>query len=275
MSIVPGIPGYTKEEITRQVELNLWETWSNFGRGPGCTLHDDGDALWFETPIPIIPYNTVLKFQVEHDVDRRIDMLVRGYAERNVAPLWIVHPSSLPADLPERLQKRGYQEIERAPCMARLLDTLPEPPPIPEGVEVREVTGETDMIELYGLAAWRWGVPKEFRLQLRAMIEKFKIGERGSNTRFWLAWKDGAPISKIGMYIGSGSVGIYGVATKPEARGLGIASVLMNVAMQAAKDAEHKLCVLDSSPMAEKLYQRLGFINLAPLRLYSPVSAVI
>lgn len=45
MSIVPGIPGYTKEEITRQVELNLWETWSNFGRGPGCTLHDDGDAL--------------------------------------------------------------------------------------------------------------------------------------------------------------------------------------------------------------------------------------
>jgi hypothetical protein len=59
MSAFEGIPGYSKEEVIHQVELNLWETWSNFGRGPGCTLHEEGDVLWFETPIPIIPYNTV------------------------------------------------------------------------------------------------------------------------------------------------------------------------------------------------------------------------
>lgn len=275
MSEVPGIPGYTKEQVIHQIELNLWETWSNFGRGPGCTLHDDGDALWFETPIPIIPYNTVLKFQVDRDAERRIDALIQGYAKRNVAPLWIVHPSSLPTDLPERLQKHGYQEIEVAPCMARGLENLPEPPSLPEGVEIREAIEETDLLELYGLAAWRWGVPEEHRPQLRSMIEKFEIGERTSNTRFWLAWKDGMPISKIGLYNGSGSAGIYGVATKPEARGLGIASILMNVAMKAARDMGHKLAVLDSSPLAEKLYQRLGFVNLAPLRLYSPASAVI
>jgi GNAT superfamily N-acetyltransferase len=270
-----GIPGYSKEEVIHQVELNLWETWSNFGRGPGCTLHDEGDVLWFETPIPIIPYNTVLKFQVEQDMDGRIDTLIRGYAERNVAPLWIVHPSSLPGNLPERLQKHGYQEIEVAPCMARSLENLPEAPPIPEGVEIREAVEETDLLELYGLAAWRWGVPEEYRLQLRKMIEKFEIGERTSNTRFWLAWKDGAPISKIGLYNGTGSAGVYGVATKPEARGLGLASILMNTAMQAAKGMGHKVCVLDSSPLAEKLYQRLGFINVAPLRLYSPIAAVL
>jgi GNAT superfamily N-acetyltransferase len=275
MSEVPGIPGYTKDEIIHEVELNLWQTWSNFGRGPSCILHDEGDALWFETPIPIIPYNTVLKFHVENQADRRIDTLIEGYAKRNVAPLWIMHPSSIPTDLPERLQKRGYQEIEQAPCMARLLENLPESPPIPDAVEIREVTEEVDMIELYGLAAWRWGVPEEFRPQLIEMIKKFNIGERGSNTRFWLAWKDGMAISKIGLYNGSGSAGIYAVATKPEARGMGLASILMNVAMQTAKDMGHKLCVLDSSPLAEKLYQRLGFINLAPLRLYSPVSAVI
>ena len=275
MSEVTGIPGYTREEVIHQIELNLWETWSNFGRGPGCTLHDDGDALWFETPIPILPYNTVLRFQVEHDADKRIDALIQGYANRNVAPLWIVHPSSIPRDLPQRLEKRGYHELELAPCMARSLENLPEPPLTPAGVEIREAIGETDMIELYGLAAWHWGVPEEHRPQLRAMIEKFNIGERGSNTRFWLAWKDGAPISKIGLYNGSGSAGIYGVATKPEARGLGLASILMNIAMQAAKDMGHNLCVLDSSPLAEKLYQRLGFINLAPLRLYSSVAGVI
>lgn len=275
MSEVEGIPGYSKGEVIHQVELNLWETWSNFGRGPGCTLHDEGDALWFETPIPVMPYNTVLKFQVEQNVDDRIDALIGRYAERNVPLLWILHPSSQPADLPERLAQRGLQEIEVAPCMARGLENLPEPAPLPEGVEVREAIEESDLIELYGLAAWRWGVPEEYRTQLREMIEKFEIGERGSNTRMWLALKDGVPISKIGLYNGSGSAGIYGVATKPEARGLGIASLLMSVAMRAAKEMGHKLVVLDSSPLAEKLYRRLGFITVAPLRLYSPIAAYL
>lgn len=275
MTETNAIAGFTNEEVIQQVELNLWETWSNFGRGPGCTLHDEGDALWFETPIPILPYNTVLKFQVTHNADQRIDALINGYADRNVAPLWILHPSSAPADLAERLQKRGYQEIEIAPCMGRSLENLPEAPAIPEGVEIREAVEDNDLMELYGLAAWRWGVPEEHRGQLRKMIEHFEIGERGSNTRFWLAWKDGAPISKIGLYSGSGSAGIYGVATRPEARGLGIASILMNTAMQAAKEMGHTLAVLDSSPLAEKLYRRLGFVNVAPLRLYSPVITVI
>jgi GNAT superfamily N-acetyltransferase len=275
MSEVKGIPGFSKEEVIHQVELNLWETWSNFGRGPGCTLHDDGDALWFETPIPVIPYNTVLKFQVVHNTNHRIDDLISRYAERKVPLLWIVHPSSLPHDLPARLQQHGLQEIEIAPCMARRLENLPQAPSLPDGVEIREAIEDNDLMELYGLAAWRWGVPEEYRSQLGRMIRKFEIGERPSNARFWLAWKENVPISKIGLYNGSGSAGIYGVATKPEARGLGLASILMIKAMQAAKEMGYKLAVLDSSPLAEKLYQRLGFITVAPLRLYSSIAAYL
>jgi len=276
MAEIEGISGYSKEEVIQQVELNLWETWSNFGRGPECTLHDEDDVLWFETPIPIIPYNTVLRFQVEQDVEQRIDALVQGYEKRNVAPLWIVHPSSIPTDLPKRLRNRGYQEIEIAPCMARSLENdLSETPPLPDGVEIREAIGEKDIMELYGLAAWRWGVPDDYRPQLKKIFEEFKVGERTTNTRFWLAWKDGVPISKVALYNGSGSAGIYAVATKPEARGLGIASILVNIALQAAREMGHKLAVLDSSPLAEKLYQRLGFTTVAPLRLYSSVNTII
>lgn len=270
-----GITGYSREEAIHQIELNLWETWSNFGRGPGCSLHEEKDVLWFETPIPILPYNTVLRFQVAQDVDERIDALVHCYAERNVGQLWIVHPSSRPVDLPERLAQRGLQEIEIVPGMARNLENLPEPPPSPPGLEIREAIEEQDLIEVYNLAAWRWRVPDEYRPQLGKIIENFNPGEPGSNTRFWLAWKDGQPISKVGLYNGSGSAGIYAVATKTEARGLGIASILMNVAMRAAKEMGHKLCVLDSSPPAEKLYQRLGFTTYAEFRLFSSIAGVV
>ena len=107
------------------------------------------------------------------------------------------------------------------------------------------------------------------------MLKKFEIGKPDSKTRMWLAWKEGVAISKIGLYQGSGSAGIYGVATKPEARGLGIASILMNVAMRAARETGYDLVVLDSSPLAEKLYQRLGFVTLAPLRLFSEEAAYL
>lgn len=272
MSKIEGIPGYTREEIVHQIELNLWETWSHFGRGPGCTLHDEKAELWFETPIPTLPYNTVLRFQVEQDVDERIDALVNHYVGRNVAQLWIVHPSSQPGDLGKRLEKRGLQEIEIVPGMARSLDTLPEPPPMPDGVEIREVLDEKELIEFRNFAALRWGVPDEYREHLRDVFEAFKMA---SNTRFWMAWKDGEAISKLALYNGSGSAGIYAVATKTEARGMGLASILTNVGMQAARELGHTLCVLDSSPPAEKLYQRLGFITVAPFRLFSPIKALL
>lgn len=270
-----GFNGIPMEEVVHQVELNLLETWSGFGRGPGCTLHEEKDATWFETPIPVLPYNSVIKFHVEEDIDQRIDALVDRYKERNVPQLWIVHPSSRPSDLAARLQRRGLHEIEVVPGMARLLEDLPEPPPTPHGLEISEAVTEQDRKEVYDLAAWRWGVPDEHRPLLYKIIDTFNPGGHGSNTRFWLAWKDGKAVSKIGLYNGSGSAGIYAVVTLPEVRGMGIASILMDVAMKAARDMGHQLCVLDSSPPAEKLYQRLGFVTVSHFSLYSSIEALI
>ena len=52
---MPEIDILDKSALIIELEANLWEFWSTFGRGPGGTLHDEGDALWFENPIPIIP----------------------------------------------------------------------------------------------------------------------------------------------------------------------------------------------------------------------------
>lgn len=270
-----GFNGISTDEVIHQVELNLLETWSGFGRGPGCTLHEKKDAIWFETPIPVLPYNSVIKFEVNENADQRIDSLVDRYKERNVPQLWIVHPSSRPRDLAKRLELRGLHEIEVVPGMARLLENLPEPPSTPEGLEIREAVNAQDLKEVYDLAAWRWGVPDEHKPLLYKIIDTFDPGGQSSNMRFWLAWKNGKAVSKIGLYSGLGSAGIYAVVTLPEVRGLGIASILMDVAMKAAMEMGHKLCVLDSSPPAEKLYQRLGFETVTHFSLYSSIEALI
>jgi hypothetical protein len=136
--------GLDRTPLIHELEANLWEMWSAFGCGPGCALHGEGDALWFENPIPIIPHNGILKFQVDEDVDQRIDHVVECFRQRRVTFMWILHPTSKPLDLPERLRQRGLKEVELLHGMARWLTDLPASPPIREGIEVRKVVEETD-----------------------------------------------------------------------------------------------------------------------------------
>ncbi len=241
MSGLSPISGFSIESLIHEVEINFWEAWANFGDGPGCTLHDEEDVLWFETPIPIIPYNMILRSHMKKDVNQRIEDIISYFKRRKVVILWVLHPSSLPLDLPVLLQEYGLQQIEILPCMVRNLEDIPDISSLPIDVEIREVIEESDMDEFQEITTWRWGVPPEYHRQLQAMIRNFNIGKAGSKTHMWLALRNGIPISKVASYYGERSVGIYGVATKTEARGQGLASFLVIEAMKAARKAGKKL----------------------------------
>ena len=260
---------FDKPALITELEANLWEFWSTFGRGPGCTLHDEGDALWFENPIPIMPYNGILKFQVEKNIDQRIDKLVNHYQKRRVVFFWVVHPTSSPLDLSDRLLKRGLRQVELMPGMVRSLADLPESPLVPDGIDVREIIGEKDSGEFSDFVSWRWGVPEEYMGQLCATLAIFRIGNPGSKSHMWQAWRAGRPISKAGLYLATGSAGIYAVATRPEARRLGLAGILTLIALKKARTFGKNLTVLHSTPMAESLYRSLGFETIAEFRLFA------
>jgi ribosomal protein S18 acetylase RimI-like enzyme len=235
-------------------------------------LHDEGDALWIETPIPTLPYNAVLKFTVADDVDYRIDSILAHYYQRQVAYLWMVHPSSMPTDLGERLFKRGLEEVEVVSGMAVNLADLPEPPSIPEGFDIHEVDNETATNYLLEFVAWRWHVPEEAKPHLYAFNQVFHIGSPLAKIRCWLACHEGIPVSKVILYCAAGAAGIHGVATKPEARGQGLASLLTLEALQAAQQTGYQLSVLHSTPMAKGLYSKLGYRDVAPYRIFASES---
>jgi ribosomal protein S18 acetylase RimI-like enzyme len=252
-----------------EIERNMWETWSNYGRAPGCTLHDKRDAIWFETPMPMIPYNGVLKFQVTHNAHVRIETIVDHFTTRNVPYMWTVHPSSLPPDLPRQLEEHGLKDVEPLYGMARSLSQLPQVPPLPRDIEVRKVADERDVGAFYQFAAWRWNIPEEHRQLYAAIVSQFRFGMPDSKAHMWQAWHEGQPIAKAGMYLGSGSAGIYAVVTKPEARRLGLARILTLTALHMASDSGYQLAVLHSTPMAEALYESIGFSTLAEFRLFA------
>jgi len=66
------------------LESNLWAMWSRFGRGDEGALHEHEDALHFDTLIPTLPYNAVLRFNAATDADRQIDAIFEHYRQRDV-----------------------------------------------------------------------------------------------------------------------------------------------------------------------------------------------
>jgi len=260
-----------KHKLIQELENNFWEGWKNFGYGEGCKLNQDGEILWVENSIPTLPYNVVLKFQAEKDIDQKIDALIDSYRSREVQFLWMVHPTASPKNLPERLLDRGLFDIELMPGMVRSLVDLPEIPSAPNDIDVRKVDSDEDLLPYYDFLSSRWGISKEYDDQLKATIEPFRIGKPNSNFHLFQAWRDGEPVSKAGMYITSTSAGIYGVATKPEARRFGLGKIVTLTALHYAKSIGIKIGLLHSTPMAKSLYQSIGFELVANFRLFSSI----
>ena len=269
MSVDDKIAGFPKDVVIQALEQNLWALWSYFGRGPGCALHDECGALWFDTPIPTMPYNGVLRFVVKDNVDRLIDRICEHYSKRGVPFFWLIHPSTFPSDLSERLLKRGLKEEDAVSGKVADLGDLPEPSPIPAGFEIHEVNDEIATSYFFELIAWRWHVPPEAQPHLRAHNEVWQVGKPSALVRCWLVWHGGVPVAKAVLRIAAGAAGLYGVVTKPEARGRGLGRALTLEVFRAARDAGEQLGVLHSTPMAKSLYTKIGFQDVVPFRIFA------
>ena len=255
--------------LVNEIEQQLWKTWSTFGLAQGCTLHEDSDAIWFDTPLPLIPYNGVLKFQAKEDAPNKIAAIVEHYQKRAVPFMWIVHPSSLPLDLPVQLKQHGLQDVEPIYGMAMDLSNLPDIPPLPEGIEIRKIEDERDVTAFHQFAAWRWNIPNEYQSLYEDIASQFGFGKSDTKNHMWQAWREDQPVSKTASVFGSESVGIYAVVTKPEARRLGLAYILTLIALYHARKSGFRLAVLHAAPMAESLYKSIGFSTIAEFRLFA------
>ncbi|HUP75797.1 MAG TPA: GNAT family N-acetyltransferase [Acidimicrobiales bacterium] len=257
-----------EDEAIAAVEGNLWSMWSAFGRGEGCRLVDEPGLLRFETPLGHTPYNSVMRFRCNDRVDEMIDSVMGSYEQREVPVMWVVHPTTQPADIHERLVARGLVEAEIVPGMVARLGDIPSEDPAPAEVEIAPVTPQ-ERDSFLELTAWRYSLPTGAAPTLRSILETARFGEPGAATLGWVARLDGAVVSKVVLHMNAGVAGIYGVATKPEARGLGLARTLTLCALHAARRSGVEIAVLHSTPMARRLYEGIGFRTVADLVLYS------
>lgn len=247
--------------------------WSLFGRWSRGVLREDAGVLWFETPIKHLPYNMVMKTDIppDADADAVIDHVASRFRARDVPYLWVHRPFDRPADLDHRLRQQGLDLVETVTCVdLDLEDWTPEPPPSHGRFVVGDANDDAARLADYvELMRTYWSVPESERDLLETFNNDW-AHERSPGVRL-VAYVDDKPVAKLFMNTDEvpRRVGIYGVATKPEARGLGVASSLMTEAITRAVSLGVARCVLHSSDMARSLYRRLGFIERCTFAVYA------
>ncbi|HWB22069.1 MAG TPA: GNAT family N-acetyltransferase [Gaiellaceae bacterium] len=86
---------------------------------------------------------------------------------------------------------------------------------------------------------------------------------------YYLASADDQPVSTAISYIRSGTVGIFNVATPTEHRGHGYAAAITAYAIRQSFTAGAGTGWLQSSPMAEAVYSKLGFERIGAYTVHA------
>lgn len=194
------------------------------------------------------------------DADRVIDETIAEYRALGLRFKWWVGPDSRPADLGDRLERRGLAG-EWVRAMVREASPL--------GGASAEITVEPVAPE--GLAlfcrvmAEGWGLP----LAEIDRAHREVVPGDGAPYRFFLARYRGEPAG-IGAYVAyPRSAFLMSAVVLPRFRGKGIYRALVDA---RARDAAHRQLPLVTSHAIEltsaALLERLGFESVARLRVY-------
>lgn len=234
--------------------------WSQLGRLPGSTLHEEDGLVWFETPVRHLPYNGVVRIRVDGDAaaDRAISRVIDRCAARGADCWWAVHPSATPSDIGDRLAAAGLDPVERMNFMALHLGSW-RPRRAP-GEAVFQVAEDAAALRAYtDLTLRYWEIPSEEQDAV-ADLHRAIVPGRFPGMR-WLALVDGQPVGKAYLSLAGppGVASIYGMSIRPEARGRRVASGLAAAMMSRAQALGCHRAVLHATDMAVGLYARVGF----------------
>jgi GNAT superfamily N-acetyltransferase len=86
--------------------------------------------------------------------------------------------------------------------------------------------------------------------------------------RLYLARVDGEPAAVVGAHNEDANCEIVFVATAPDARGRGLSSELMRMALREARSEGCQTTTLEATALGEPVYARLGYRSLGRMGMY-------
>ena len=265
-----------REAISRKeqyvvLEANLLARFIYLSQSSQMRLCIEPEITWFTTDItyPHYIFNIVLRanFAAPETVHAYIDQLTQEAQGRRASLFWAVGPATQPADLGHHLLKRHFRLALRAMAMRLDLTNLNESGPARSDFKVVRVETLPQLKEFIAIQAHNSQLPTGVAAAWFNLEADIGLGDNLPWQRYLGYWR-GEAVATASTVVGAGVVGLYQVATLPQARGFGLGTAISLAAMQDARRRGQRQAILHSTPMALSVYRRLGFEPVTNLDIY-------
>jgi GNAT superfamily N-acetyltransferase len=206
--------------------------------------------------VPVTPERSIMNSVVyEHPeaLERALEPLADAYADAGIRAwtVWVPERDRAARDL---LGQAGHL-LDAAPTgMAMDLDDFE--PPSTAGIELDRNPAASAVGRINDAA---YGFDGEFTRAFATLPEEVNV---------YAALLDGEAVACVGSIHDRGDCGIYLVGTLPEARGGGLATRLMTVALEEGRAAGCQTASLQSSAMGKPIYTQLGFRDVGTIQMW-------
>ncbi len=259
---------FSRKAVVEAIEQNCIDFFMEYGRGPGCEIHEDRGVTWFATGLPDPLFNGVMTAQLApEEIDRRIDDLVAEFRKRDLPLEWTVGSSTVPPDLGRHLRAHGFQHLLVVPGMGMDLARLPDEP-LPKGLTVHRAESLRDLEEWIRIAITTFRITDELVPRL-VDIELGMPSDHRDNMVAFVGRSDGRPVASSVLFDSAGVAGVYFVGTLASARGRGLGRAMTVAALREGQDRGYRIGALQGTEMGVPVYRRLGFREYSRFEIYT------
>lgn len=243
-------------EMTRAVEANWCAAWASLGllrHPPRSFVDDTATLLRVVTPgLPETLMNIVMRYRAPEPVTAAdIEETIAPFRRYGLPFQWWLIRDDTPAGLREQIYTLGMRSWGGATMMY-----LPLTPweasyqSGPPGASYSRVTANGDRNDALRI------VSRVFEVAPYPMARW--TNENPAFTLYMAHWGN-HPVATVATLPAGNTIGLYHVATLPEARRRGIAGNLLLLALRDAQAAGYTTATLTATPEGQHLYSQLGF----------------
>jgi hypothetical protein len=261
--------GTTDFELGIALENNLIEQIKFYSTSSLIKYYDNVNMTRLVTGFPVSTLNLIagakLKLvNIDKDIERALDPFKE---ERGLPMIWWVGPNTEPHNLGIYLIKRGLKKIFDMSGMFFNLKNLEKELVLPQKFSYKLVEDQ------YDLRIWTETQTRAYESNPadNDLIYEFEksLGV-GSNLRWkrFIGYMEENPVAVSILFEGTEVAGVFNVATIPKMRRSGIGTIMTNIPLFKARELGYDVSVLKATPIGEKLYHDMGFIECCKIGLY-------
>jgi GNAT superfamily N-acetyltransferase len=197
----------------------------------------------------------------EATADAAIAEQVGYFRARRQQVEWKLYDYDRPADLGARLLAAGFVPEDEETVLVAEAAAVAAEPRLPDGVTIRELTGEAGVAELFAIHDAVFGSDAT---RLRAELTA-RVRSAPHTLAMVAAYYDGAPVAaaRIEFPAGIEFAGLWGGGTQPAWRGRGLYRALVAWRARLAVARGYRYLQVDALPTSQPILTRLGFEALA------------